>query len=121
MPGVMRGLGTVLYSVSHLIKVRLVLKKESRWYTWRPERRYFFGLIRYKEGFWSVGVFSMSPQEFQGKELENCYHEESKVYYKPHVTLCFSDKSSEERYFKDEAEARVYYNKLKIPGQIVEL
>ncbi len=111
----------LLYNRSHLVKVKLVLKKKSGWYTWRPERRFLFGLIKYKEGFWSVGMFSMSPQEHQGKELENYYHEENDVYYKPYVVLYFSDKSDEERYFETEDEAWAYYNSLKIPGQIVEL
>jgi len=65
--------------------------------------------VGYGDGYYST------VEEFN-QTSEKCYIEDNTIYYKPHCTIFYNNKGSEDVFFKTVEELNLYVDELKLIG-----
>lgn len=107
-----------LVNVNQISCIYIYKKEPSVWIQWFPEERKLFGLIRYKEGFWTTSERLLGEGRIKQEHIsestieayEDYVVEERVCYKRPHIKIIVAG-TYEELYFNTDAEMDEYLAK----------
>lgn len=95
---------------SQVATIIIYRRRENFWYKYRKEMR-FFGFITQKEGF-----YTSFSEDMLSEPPDNCYFEEKRVFYYPHIEFTMSDGKTYTKFFTNEKELDDYLETDEIKG-----
>jgi hypothetical protein len=97
-------------NLSHLVRIFLRDKKKAKEFVYREEKKYFFGIFQEKEGFVNSYEIMSDSLKYSKEDLEKegFIVEGKNVFYKPQLSLFFSNKEEFHKEFDTFDEAKMY-------------
>jgi len=106
-------------NLNHLVRIFLRDRIKAKSFIYRAEKKYFFGLFEQQEGF--VNSYELISDQLQSKEdleKEGFIVEGKNVFYKPQVSLFFSNREEFHKEFDTFDEAKIYAETVKSESMI---
>jgi len=97
-----------VYNIEQLIKVTLHEQLKHYEYRFFKEERYWFKVVKTKEGFYQRDIFT--GWKLISRLPSNLHLIDGVVYYKPHIDFKFSDGSVKTTFFETVDKATLNFN-----------